>query len=217
MSAVHGATRSDQVAARILVDTGAVSFRTAPFFRFTSGVESPIYVDNRRLLGFTGERRTLVAHLIRAMLRDDADVPDAVAGTATAGIAWAAWIADRLDLPMLYVRSSAKEHGQERAVEGSAPAGADVCVVEDLAFTARSLVTAGEQLRAAGYTVRTALTLVTYDTPVARSVLENADIRHISLTTIDHALAAAVSRGTLDTKQAAVVEAWLGGQRKERS
>ena len=106
MSTVHGAMRSDQVA-RILVDTGAVSFRTAPFFRFTSGVESPIYVDNRRLLGFTGERRTLVAHLIRAMLRDDADVPDAIAGTATAGIAWAAWIADRLDLPMLYVRSSA--------------------------------------------------------------------------------------------------------------
>ena len=217
MSTLDGAMRSDQVAARILVDTGAVSFRTAPFFRFTSGVESPIYVDNRRLLGFTGERRTLVAHLIRAMLRDEADVPDAVAGTATAGIAWAAWIADRLDLPMLYVRSSAKEHGQERAVEGSAPAGADVCVVEDLAFTARSLVTAGEQLRAAGYTVRTALTLVTYDTPVARAVLENADIRHISLTTIDHALAAAVSRGALDNAQAAVVEAWLGEQRKERS
>jgi orotate phosphoribosyltransferase len=217
MSTVHGATRSDEVAARILVDTGAVSFRTAPFFRFTSGVESPIYVDNRRLLGFAGERRTLVAHLIRAILRDDAELPDAVAGTATAGIAWAAWIADRLDLPMLYVRSSAKEHGQKRAVEGFAPAGADVCVVEDLAFTARSLVTAGEQLRAAGYTVRTALTLVTYDTPVARSVLENAGIRHISLTTIDHALAAAVSRGTLDTEQAAVVEAWLGEQRKERS
>src|SRR4051794_10674535 len=121
-----------QQAAEILVRTGAVSFRTEPFYRFTSGVESPIYVDNRRLLGFPAERRKLVAQLLRALLNYDG--VEAVAGTATAGIAWAAWVADRLELPMLYVRAEAKRHGQERAIEGTAPEGAAVCVVEDLAF-----------------------------------------------------------------------------------
>lgn len=204
-------SRSEQ-AAQILVRTGAVSFRTDPFYRFTSGVESPIYVDNRRLLGFPAERRTLVAKLVRTLLK--AYDCAAVAGTATAGIAWAAWIADRLDLPMLYVRGEAKRHGQERAIEGIASDGAEICVVEDLAFTAGSLVTAAEQLRAGGYTVAGALTLMTYDTPRARTRLRDAEIEHSSLTTIDDALAAALATKVLDLAQAGVVENWLAEQRR---
>jgi orotate phosphoribosyltransferase len=143
------------------------------------------------------------------------DPPAAIAGTATAGIPWAAWIADRLDLPMLYVRSQAKDWGQQRAVEGIAPEGARVCVVEDLAFTAGSLASAGEQLRAAGYRVETAMTLVTYDTPKAQRRLSEAELRHVSLTSIDHAVTAGVESGLLSDEQSAVVATWLRNVRDE--
>jgi orotate phosphoribosyltransferase len=210
MEALTTATQAELVA-RILVRTGAVSFRTDPFFRFTSGVESPIYVDNRRLLGFTAERRVLVSQLILALLRNEP--PDALAGTATAGIAWAAWMADRLDLPMLYVRGQAKTHGKERAVEGGAPEGANVCVVEDLAFTAGSLVTATHELRAGGFEVSSAITLVTYEMPVGRARMDAAEVECTSLTTIDAALDVAVATRMLDDAQSKLVQEWLQGQR----
>ncbi len=115
--------------------TGAVAFRTSPFFRLTSGAESPVYVDNRQLLGHVAERREVVDAFIEALAAQQ-PAPDAIAGTATAGIPWGAWIADRLSLPFLYVRSQAKAWGKESAVEGAAPEGARVLVIEDLAFSA---------------------------------------------------------------------------------
>src|SRR5215472_19072647 len=107
---------SDRVAT-MLVECGAIDFRTDPPFRFTSGTISPIYVDNRLLLGFVEVRRALVAGLAAAIGGDD-DAPDAVAGTATAGIPWAAWLADLWGVPMLYVRSGAKEWGRQKSIEG---------------------------------------------------------------------------------------------------
>src|SRR5215469_7459075 len=109
---------SDRVAT-ILVECGAIEFRTDPPFRFTSGVISPVYVDNRLLLGFVDERRALVEGLAAAAAHDaGAPAVDAVAGTATAGIPWAAWLADHWGVPMLYVRSGAKEWGKQKSIEG---------------------------------------------------------------------------------------------------
>lgn len=202
-------TASD-VVAKILVDTGAVSFRTDPFFTFTSGTESPVYVDNRRLLGFPAQRRQIVAELAGVT---DAGVT-AVAGTATAGIAWAAWLADRLELPMLYVRSQAKEHGQQRAIEGTAPAGSETVLVEDLAFTAGSMASSAANLREAGFVVDVALTIVSYETPKAAERIGDLGIEHRTLTTIDAALAAAEGQGALDAAQVAIVQEWIAGIRE---
>jgi orotate phosphoribosyltransferase len=202
-------TASD-VVAKILVDTGAVSFRTDPFFTFTSGTESPVYVDNRRLLGFPVERRQIVAELAGVT---DAGVT-AVAGTATAGIAWAAWLADRLELPMLYVRSQAKEHGQQRAIEGTAPEGSETVLVEDLAFTAGSMASSAANLREAGFVVDVALTIVSYETPKAAERIGALGIEHRTLTTIDAALAAAEGQGALDAAQVAIVQEWIAGIRE---
>ncbi len=196
--------------ARLLVATEAVAFRTDPFFTFTSGVESPVYVDNRRLLGFPAARRAVVEALLATARAHDVE---AVGGTATAGIAWAAWLADALELPMMYVRSGAKAWGRQQAVEGLAPAGARTLLIEDLAFSGGSLLAAAEQLRVAGYRVEDCLTIVTYGIPAAQRDFERVGLRHHALTTIDAALAAAGAAGALDDDQTAIVRDWLERRR----
>ncbi len=197
--------------AETLVRTEAVAFRTDPLFRLTSGVESPVYVDNRQLLGHVEERLEVVVAMVDAVSGQGA--PDAIAGTATAGVPWGAWLADRLALPFLYVRSQAKGWGKERAVEGFAPEGSRVLVIEDLAFSAGSLIDAAQSLREAGFAVEDALTIASYELPRARARMDAAGLRHRTLTTIDEALAAAQRVGSLDGEQVGLVENWLGQAR----
>jgi orotate phosphoribosyltransferase len=199
--------------AKILVRTGAVAFRTDPFFRFTSGVTSPVYVDNRQLLGHVADRGKVVEQLIRGAARV-LDTAEVIAGTATAGIPWAAWIADRLELPLLYVRSEAKDWGRERAVEGAAPPKAVVVLVEDLAFSGGSLLTAAKNLREANFKVQDALSIVSYEIPVAKQRFEECDLRLQALTTVDEALAVAAEQGTLNEEQVKTVVAWLQKTRR---
>lgn len=202
--------------AELLVGTGAVAFRTSPFFRLTSGAESPVYVDNRQLLGHVAERLEVVAALVNAVAAQTAaaqPAPEAIAGTATAGIPWGAWLADRLSLPFMYVRSQAKAWGKESAVEGAAPEAARVLVVEDLAFSAGSVADAAENLRAAGFLVEDAFTIASYDMPGAHALMQSLGLRHTTLTTIDEALAAAARAGQLDARQVSVVEEWLSDRR----
>jgi orotate phosphoribosyltransferase len=172
-----------------------------------------VYVDNRRLLGFVTERRAIVDELARRA-RELEPLPDAIAGTATAGIPWAAWLSDTLGLPMLYVRSQAKAWGHGRAVEGSAPAGARVLLVEDLAFTGGSLVAGIENLVESGYTVTRSLTIVTYALPATRRRFEQLRVPHGSLTTIDAALDAAADSGALGPSETKIVDRWLEEQRR---
>jgi orotate phosphoribosyltransferase len=209
------ASPPDQIVTRriaeTLVRTGAVAFRTSPFYRLTSGVESPVYVDNRQLLGHVAERLEVVGAFVETLTAQLA--PEAIAGTATAGIPWGAWLADRLSLPFMYVRSQAKAWGKESAVEGTAPEGARVLVVEDLAFSAGSVAAAAENLRAAGFLVEDALTIASYDMPSAHARMQALGLRHTTLTTIDEALAAAARARQLDDRQVSVVEDWLRERR----
>lgn len=207
MSALPDQTLASEIA-DTLVSTGAVAFRTAPFFRLTSGAESPVYVDNRQLLGHVRERLRVIDALVE-LASSPQGPPPAIAGTATAGVPWGAWLADRMALPFMYVRSEAKAWGKERAVEGFAPAGVRVLVIEDLAFSAGSLIAAAENLRDAGFEVGDALTIASYELPSARARMEAAGLRHATLTTIDEALAAAGRAGSLDDQQVSVVEDWL--------
>jgi orotate phosphoribosyltransferase len=213
---VGGPHRTERVA-DLLVKTGAVSFRTTPFFRFTSGVESPIYVDNRRLLGFVSERRTICKELAELAVESCDRQVDAIAGTATAGIAWAAWLSEALSLPMVYVRSEAKAWGQRQAVEGFAPPRARVLLLEDLVFSGGSLIAATEQLRSAGYRVSHCFTIASYELPVAAQRFADLGVLHESLTTIDAALAAAAASGALQAEETDTVGLWLASRRSDGS
>jgi orotate phosphoribosyltransferase len=124
-------------------------------------------------------------------------------------------MAARLELPLLYVRSEAKDWGRERAVEGAAPAGALVLLVEDLAFSGGSLVAAARNLREANFRVEDALSIVSYETPIARQRLEESGLRLRALTTVDEALAVAAEQGALNAEQVKTVADWLQSIRND--
>jgi orotate phosphoribosyltransferase len=140
-----------EITARILLETEAVLFRPDTPFTFTSGRSSPVYVDCRRLISFPRARRKLMdmgADLIER--RVGCESLDAIAGGETAGIPFAAWIADRLSLPMLYVRKQAKGFGRNAQIEGELKDGARVLLVEDLASEGTSKLNFVRAIRQAG-------------------------------------------------------------------
>ena len=123
----------------ILLKVNAVMLRTKPPFRWTSGILSPIYTDNRILMSYPRERDFIVNSFIK-LIRKNKIKFDGFAGTATAGIPWAAWLSQKLKKPMIYVRSEAKEHGKENLVEGRIEEGKTYIVVEDLISTGSSSI-----------------------------------------------------------------------------
>ncbi len=143
--------------ARLLVQAGAIQFSRERPFMLAAGWASPAYIDCRRLIGDPAIRRAAV-DLLLAGLRD-AEPFDAVAGGETAGIPWAAWIADRLDRPLLYVRKRPLGIGRHAQVEGADALGRRVLLIDDLATDAGSKVAFVRGLRTAGATVTDAAVL----------------------------------------------------------
>jgi len=197
---------SRQEIAHILVEREAVKFSTDPLFRFTSGVESPIYVDNRRLIGFVKDRERIVTALANLASRV---VFQAIAGTATAGIPWAAWLAHHVRVPLLYVRPKVKDWGGGKAVEGFASSGSTVLVVEDLITTSGSLCASTENLRALGYTVNDCVTIVTYRSAKAEHRLRDVGVKAVALTDIDQTIEIARKSRLLPEDQFTAVVNWL--------
>src|SRR6266852_7558332 len=152
-----------EITARILLETQAVLFRPDNPFTFTSGRLSPVYVDCRRLISFPRARRKLMdmgADLIER--RVGCESLDAIAGGETAGIPFAAWIADRLSLPMLYVRKQPKGFGRNAQIEGELKEGARVLLVEDLASEGTSKLNFVRAIRQAGGTIEAAFVIFNY-------------------------------------------------------
>src|SRR5690349_1079850 len=149
-----GEAEAADITARILLETNSVLFRPEDPFTFTSGRKSPVYIDCRRLISFP-RARTKLMDLGAELIERHAGYEslDAIAGGETAGIPIAAWIADRLALPMLYVRKKPKGYGRNALVEGKLVDGQRVLLVEDLATDGGSKLHFVQGLRDAGATV----------------------------------------------------------------
>lgn len=113
-----------------LLDIQAVSLSPSEPFTWSSGLKSPIYCDNRLTLSYPTVRKD-VAKGLAQLINDHAPDAEIIAGTATAGIPHAALVAEELNLPMIYVRSSAKGHGKQNLIEGKLPVGSKVVIIED--------------------------------------------------------------------------------------
>jgi orotate phosphoribosyltransferase len=140
-----------RLTARMLLEIEAVHFRATEPFRFTSGLHAPVYIDCRKLISYPRIRATLMDFLAAKVLREAGfEAFDAVAGGETAGIPFAAWLAERLALPMLYVRKKPKGFGRGARIEGALADGARVLLVEDLATDGGSKLSFADALREAG-------------------------------------------------------------------
>ena len=140
--------------AELLINVGAVRLSIDPPFTWTSGIKSPIYCDNRLLYSHPDARKFVVDALV-SRVKALHIPPDVIAGTATAAIGWAALVADRMELPFVYVRSKAKEHGMGKRIEGHLAPGKHVVLIEDLLSTAGSSISSVQALREEGQAVVT--------------------------------------------------------------
>ena len=180
--------------ARALLSIQAVFLRPNEPFTWASGIKSPIYCDNRLTLSYP-EVRTLVDEAIAAKVRELYPQAARLFGTSTAGIAHAAIAADRLGLPMGYVRGSAKDHGRQNQIEGRVEAGEAVVVIEDLISTGGSVLDCVEPLRAAGAEVLGIVSIFTYGMAKGVERLAAANVRNDSLCSLDALVDVAVGEG----------------------
>jgi orotate phosphoribosyltransferase len=200
-----------ELTARMYLDTGAVRFMTDKPFIFTSGWASPVYNDSRWLISFPDVRSTLMDFAVAAIDRDiGRGALDAVAGGETAGIPFAAWVADRLHVPMQYVRKKPKGFGRGAQIEGRLQAGERVLLVEDLATDGRSKVNFVKALREAGGICEHCIVLFFYDIyPQGRKILADLGVTLHYLTTWWDVLAVARTSGKFEPSLLAEVEKFM--------
>jgi orotate phosphoribosyltransferase len=125
--------------AKALLDNEAVKISLEKPFAWTSGISSPIYCDNRLLISSLSARNLILDKFIEKISLENWQ-PEVIAGTATAGIPWAAFLAERMQLPMVYIRPKPKAHGSGKQVEGTMKQGAKVLIIEDLFSTGNSSI-----------------------------------------------------------------------------
>lgn len=184
----------ERLIAEDLLKIKAVFLRPEDPFTWASGIKSPIYCDNRLTLT-APEVRTDVETSMAETIRRIFPEAEVLMGTATAGIAHAAITAHMMDLPMGYVRSSAKDHGRTNQIEGKLEAGDKVVVVEDLISTGGSCIDAVNALRDAGADVLGVVSIMTYGMQKGIDRMKDANIKWVSLTNFDAVIEVAVEQG----------------------
>ena len=163
--------------AKALFDVKAVKINVNEPFTFASGIKSPIYCDNRFVLGFSDERDVIVDGFVQA-IDSDADV---IVGVATAGIPWASFIVDRMKKPLAYVRNKPKDHGAGKQIEGAEVKGKKVVVIEDLITTGKSSLIAVDVLQKEGVADMEVKSIFTYGFDAAKENYDKFNCKFSSL------------------------------------
>ena len=200
-----------ELVAKMLWEIKAVHFNSASPYTFASGMKSPVYIDMRKLISYP-RIRSAVMDFAAATIVADAGFEkfDCVAGGETAGIPFAAFLAERLGLPMIYCRKKPKGHGRNAQIEGHMPEGSRVLVIEDLTTAGGSMFTFIDAIRAAGGIVDHGIALFYYGIfPEAEARFANGDVKLHYLSTWRDVVAAARAENLFDDKTLSEVEAFL--------
>ncbi len=192
--------------AHALLDAGSVSLTPDEPVTFKSGLRSPVYVDNRRLISQPAPWRTVI-DAVQAELPCEEEV--VIAGVESAGIPHSSALAFAAEQPSVFVRKATKEHGLGRRIEGGDVAGRRVVLVEDMVTTGGSSLSAVEALREAGADITDCLAIITYGFAEALEAFAAANVRLITLTTFEIVVAEALAAGSIDEREADLVRSWL--------
>ena len=200
-----------ELTAKMLIEVEAVRFSSGEPFKFTSGWASPVYIDCRKLISYPRVRQTLMDFSVSIIARNIGfESIDSVCGGETAGIPFAAWISDRLMLPMQYVRKKAKGFGRNAQIEGDFDDGARILLVEDLTTDGNSKIKFCEALREAGATVDHTFVVFYYDIFThTRDALQKIGLEMHSLATWWDVLKVAKEFNYFDTESISEVEKFL--------
>ncbi|EJC69232.1 orotate phosphoribosyltransferase [Rhizobium ruizarguesonis] len=198
-----------ELLAKMLWEIKAVHFNAAQPYKLSSGMASPVYIDCRKLLSFPRIRSTVMDFAASTLLRDAGfEQFDCIAGGETAGIPFAALLADRLGLPMIYVRKQPKGHGRNAQIEGNMPEGSRVLVIEDLTTAGGSMFKFIDAIRAAGGIVDHGIALFFYGI-FGEQRFADGKVRLHHIATWRNVLAVAKAQKLFDDKTLSEVEAFL--------
>lgn len=200
--------QTQQIISEILLKTASVKISTNPPFTYTSGIKSPIYCDNRRLISFV-EDRNVVVKAFQQLIESSNLKPDFLAGTATAAIPWAAFLAQEMNLPMVYVRPEPKAHGTGKQIEGVLKENSKVLVVEDLVSTGGSSIKTANVIRNEGKSeVLGVVSIMTYGMPKAVKGFKDAALDLKTLTDFETLMSLVRETGALSEEEYKLAIEW---------
>jgi len=199
--------------AKILLKIGAVEVRPTKPFTYASGLKGPIYCDNRKILAFPNERRQIRDGL-KELVKENGWKFDQIAGLATAGIPHAAFLAESLEKPMVYIRSKAKGHGRGNQIEGLYRSGEKLLLVEDLINQGSSLDLAMKGVLNAELSATACVSIVSYGMENAQAMAKKWDLDCKSLTDFDSLCFAAESMGRIGQEEVKLLQQWRKDPKK---
>ena len=197
----------EKTVAKNLLDIKAVSLQPNDPFTWASGIKSPIYCDNRLVLSFP-EKRSVVVQGFVELIQKEYSEAEVIVGTATAGIPWGAMVADKMEKPFGYVRSSNKTHGKGNKIEGKIEKGAKVVVVEDLISTGGSVKDVILSLREAGAEVLGVVAIFTYLLPASSELFDSIACSFKTLSNYDVLIAVALENAYIKENDLEKLKAW---------
>ena len=190
---------------KILLDKNAVTLNTEEPYTYVSGIRSPIYCDNRVLTFYPKERKLISNAFAKLVKQLDIDV---IAGTASSAISWAAWVAAKLEKPMVYIRKKSKDYGKERLIEGGDIKNKRVVVIEDLISTGGSSMNAVNACREAGAEVIAMIAIFTYEFDKSKKLFEEGKCRTLFLTGFTTLVNVAAENNFLGKDKLGLVHEW---------
>ncbi|NOU68187.1 orotate phosphoribosyltransferase [Paenibacillus sp. LMG 31461] len=199
-------TIAQHIAASLL-DIEAVALRPQQPFTWTSGLKSPIYCDNRLTMSHPAIRDAIADGFV-ALIKEKFPQAEVVAGTATAGIPHAAWVAQKLGLPMIYIRDKAKGHGKENLIEGTVKPGQKVIVIEDLISTGGSSLKAAVAVKDAGAEALGVLAIFSYQLDKATDAFAAAEMPLYTLSNYSTLLEVALEKGKIQQSDMELLRSW---------
>lgn len=197
----------EQQVAQNLLAIKAVFLSPNEPFTWASGIKSPIYCDNRLTMSFPKVRRLIAKGLAEKIKKQFPEV-EVIAGTATAGIPHAAWVAEILDLPMVYIRSKAKDHGKGNQIEGQITPGQKMVVIEDLISTGGSVLEACQAAKREGADVLGVAAIFTYELPKGATNFNTAQLPLVTLTNYTTLVQTALEEGYISEADLALLTDW---------
>lgn len=193
--------------AKDLLEIEAVSLSPNAPFTWASGIKSPIYCDNRITMSYPSVRKEIAAGLAELI---QLNYPDAevIAGTATAGIPHAAWVADILNLPMVYIRGKAKDHGKGNQIEGRIAKGQKMVIIEDLISTGGSVIEAAVAAKNEGADVIGTAAIFTYELPKGIENFAKNQLTFHTLTNYSTLIDVALEMGAIKAEDMNLLKEW---------
>jgi orotate phosphoribosyltransferase len=198
---------NEKTVAEKLLQVNAVKLNPKEPFTWASGWKSPIYCDNRKLLGYPYVRDFIKSEMCNVIFEKFPDA-ELLAGVATAGIAWGAMAADQLKLPYIYVRPKPKEHGLGNQIEGYYEQGMKTIIIEDLISTGKSSLQVVDVIRNAGLEVMGMVSIFTYGFEAAATACSAAGVPTVSLTNYPTLIELAIEKGTIDPEDQNTLLNW---------